>query len=243
MIFKSASSASIQAIEGERIGNVNTLNFIHENADMCWTLTLEHIGIVAFSVFLAALIAIPTGVAITRHDKIAKKIMNGANIFMTIPSIALFGLMLPVLSLIGHGLGKVPAVIALIVYSQLPIIRNTFVGIKNVPPELVDAGRGLGMNGWTRLKEIEIPLAIPVIVAGLRTAAVMNIGIAAIAAYIGAGGLGVFIQQGIARAYEEMIMTGAIMVAVLAIFVDASMALLENILTPKGVKIGRTLGQ
>jgi len=222
---------------------VNILDFILENTDQCWSLTLEHVGIVAISVFLATLIAIPTGVAITRNEQLAKKIMNGANILMTIPSIALFGLMLPILSLIGHGLGKVPAIIALVVYSQLPIIRNTYVGIKNVPPELVDAGRGLGMNGWTRLKEIEIPLAIPVIIAGLRTAAVMNIGIAAIAAYIGAGGLGVFIQQGIARSYEEMIMTGAIMVALLAIIVDAGMALLEKIVTPKGVKIGRKLGQ
>ena len=222
---------------------MNILDFIQKNTDMCWSLTLEHIGIVAFSVFLATLIAVPTGVAITRNEQIAKKIINGANILMTIPSIALFGLMLPILSLFGHGLGKVPAVIALVVYSQLPIIRNTYVGIKNVPPELVDAGRGLGMNGWTRLKEIEIPLAIPVIIAGLRTAAVMNIGIAAIAAYIGAGGLGVFIQQGIARVYEEMIMTGAIMVALLAIIVDTGMALLERIVTPKGVKIRRKLGQ
>jgi osmoprotectant transport system permease protein len=222
---------------------VDILHFISENTDECLALTLEHMEIVVFSVFLATLIAVPTGVAITRNERIAKKIINAANILMTIPSIALFGLMLPVLSLIGHGLGKVPAVIALVIYSQLPIIRNTYVGIKNVPPELVDAGRGLGMNGWTRLKEIEIPLAIPVIIAGLRTATVMNIGIAAIAAYIGAGGLGVFIQQGIARVYEEMILTGAIMVALLAVMVDAGMGLLENLVTPKGVKIGRKLGQ
>jgi osmoprotectant transport system permease protein len=222
---------------------VDIFRFISENTDQCVALTLEHIEIVVFSVFLATLIAVPTGVAITRNERIAKKVINAANILMTIPSIALFGLMLPVLSLIGHGLGKVPAVIALVIYSQLPIIRNTYVGIKNVPPELVDAGRGLGMNGWTRLKEIEIPLAIPVIIAGLRTATVMNIGIAAIAAYIGAGGLGVFIQQGIARVYEEMILTGAIMVALLAVLVDAGMGLLENLVTPKGVKIGRKLGQ
>ena len=220
---------------------MDIFQFISENRGQCVALTLEHMEIVVFSVLLATLIAVPTGVSITRNEKIAKKVMNAANILMTIPSIALFGLMLPILSLIGHGLGKVPAVIALIAYSQLPIIRNTYVGIKNVPPELVDAGRGLGMTGWTRLKEIEIPLAIPVIIAGLRTATVMNIGIAAIAAYIGAGGLGVFIQQGIARAYEEMIMTGAIMVSILAIIVDAGMALLENFVTPKGVKIGRKL--
>jgi len=222
---------------------MNVLDFMQKNADRCWLLTWEHIWIVAFSVFLATLIAVPIGIAITRNEQVAKRVINTANILMTIPSIALFGIMLPILSLIGHGLGKVPAVIALVLYSQLPIIRNTYIAIKNVPPELVDAGRGLGMSNWRRLKEVEIPLAIPVIIAGLRTAAVMSIGIAAIAAYIGAGGLGVFIQQGIARVYEEMIIAGAILVAFLAIFVDAGMAILENLVTPKGVKIARKLGQ
>ncbi len=222
---------------------MNVLDFIRKNADWCWLLTLEHIWIVALSVFLATLIAVPVGIAITRNEEIAKKVINTANILMTIPSIALFGIMLPILSLVGHGLGKVPAVIALVLYSQLPIIRNTYIAIKNVPPELVDAGRGLGMSSWKRLKEIEIPLAVPVIIAGLRTAVVMSIGIAAIAAYIGAGGLGVLIQQGIMRVYEEMIVSGAILVALLAIFVDAAMALLENLVTPKGIKIGRKLGQ
>jgi osmoprotectant transport system permease protein len=121
----------------------------------------------------------------------------------------------------------------------LPIIRNTCTAIQNVPAELVDAARGLGMSTWRRLREIEIPLSIPVIVAGLRTAAVMNIGIAAIAAYIGAGGLGVFIQQGIARVYGEMIVAGAVLVSLLAIVVDTAMALLEKLVTPAGIKIGR----
>lgn len=193
----------------------------------------------SFSVFLATIIAVPVGIAITRNDRHAGKIINAANILMTVPSIALFGLMLPILSVFGYGLGKVPAVIALVLYSQLPIIRNTYIGIKNVPSELVEAGKGIGMGSWTRLKEIEIPLAIPVIIAGLRTAAVMNIGIAAIAAYIGAGGLGVFIQQGIARVYEEMILAGALLVAVLAIVVDLFMALMEKVLTPRGLIISR----
>jgi len=222
---------------------VKVIKFIQENADECWVLTFEHIWIVFFSVFLATIVAIPIGLYISRNDRIAKKAINAANIFMTIPSIALFGFMLPILSIVGQGLGKVPAVIALVLYSQLPIIRNTCVGIKNVPPELVDAGKGIGMNRWTRLKEVEIPLAIPVIIAGLRTATVMNIGIAAIAAYIGAGGLGVFIQQGIARVYDEMIIAGALLVALLAIFVDAGMALLERALTPKGIKITRSVGE
>lgn len=222
---------------------MKVFNFIYQNADRCWVLTLEHIWIVFFSLFLAAIIAIPTGIAITRNDSMAEKIIGAANILMTIPSIALFGLMLPFLSIFGYGLGKVPAIIALVLYSQLPIIRNTYTGIKNVPPSLVEAGKGIGMDRWTRMKEIEIPIAMPVIIAGLRTAAVMNIGIATIAAYIGAGGLGVFIQQGISRVYNEMILAGAVLVALLAVFVDLFMTLLEKILTPKGLTISNRLNK
>lgn len=222
---------------------MSIISYIYKNADRCCSLTLEHIWIVFFSLFIATLIAIPAGIAITRNDQIAEKVIKAANILMTIPSIALFGIMLPFLSLFGHGLGKVPAIIALVIYSQLPIIRNTYTAIKNVPPSLIEAGRGIGMGSWSRMKQIEIPMAVPVIIAGLRTAAVMNIGIAAIAAYIGAGGLGVFIQQGIARAYDEMILAGAVLVAFLAIFVDLFMAFVERILTPKGLLVSRVQGK
>lgn len=220
---------------------MDIIGFFQNNYERTLLLTWEHIWIVALSVFLATLIGVPIGIAITRNQKAAAKVINSANVLMTTPSIALFGLMLPILAVFGFGLGKVPAVIALVLYSQLPIIRNTYIAIKNVPPELIDAGKGLGMSSWRRLREIEIPLAIPVIIAGLRTAAVMNIGIAAIAAYIGAGGLGVFIQQGIARVYDEMIIGGAIMVSLLAILVDAGMALLERLVTSKGIKLEKAL--
>lgn len=218
---------------------MNVLLFVYKNSERCWSLTCEHIWLVSISLFIATLLAVPTGIIITRHERFASRVINTANIFMTVPSIALFGIMLPILSVFGHGLGKVPAVIALVLYSQLPIIRNTCTGIKNVPRELVDAGRGLGMNRWIRLRQVELPMAIPVIIAGIRTAAVMNIGIAAIASYIGAGGLGVFIQQGIARAYEEMILSGALLVAAMAILVDLLMALIEKWLTPEGLLLER----
>ncbi|MGM0426175.1 MAG: ABC transporter permease [Thermodesulfobacteriota bacterium] len=218
---------------------MNVLRFMVDNADKCWLLTWEHIWIVSVAIFLAILIGVPTGIAITRSERAAQNVINAANVLMTTPSIALFGIMLPILSIVNLGLGKVPAVIALVLYCQLPIIRNTYTAIRNVPPELVEAARGLGMSPWRVLREIEIPLAIPVIIAGLRTAAVMSIGIAAIAAYIGAGGLGVFIQQGIARTYQEMIITGAVLVSVLAIGVDGGMALLERLVTPRGLKIGQ----
>ncbi|HDI60865.1 MAG TPA: ABC transporter permease [Desulfobacteraceae bacterium] len=218
---------------------MSTLCFISENMERVLYLTWEHIWIVGSSLVIAMIIGIPLGVLITRHKNLAQRVLNTANVLMTIPSIALFGIMLPILAVMGFGLGKLPAVIALVLYSQLPIIRNTYTAILNVPPAVTDAGRGMGMNRWRLLREVEIPLAVPVILAGLRTAAVMNIGIAAIAAYIGAGGLGVLISQGISRTYEEMIIAGAVLVSLLAIIVDGAMALLERWVTPRGLQVQR----
>ncbi len=222
---------------------MSTLQFLMENFDEVMFLSWEHIWIVGVALLIATPIGVVLGIAITKHEQFASRVLNSANILMTIPSIALFGLMLPVLAIVNMGLGKVPAVIALVLYSQLPIIRNTYTAIKNVPSSLVDAGRGMGMGKWKLLRELEIPLATPVIIAGLRTAAVMNIGIAAIATYIGAGGLGVYIQQGIARVYPEMILSGAILVSLLAIVVDGGMAMLERLATPKGIKVQRKLSR
>lgn len=222
---------------------MSTLQFMVDNFDQVMYLSWEHVWIVGMALLIATPIGISLGIAITKHEQFASRVLNGANILMTIPSIALFGLMLPILSIVNMGLGKVPAVIALVLYSQLPIIRNTYTAIKNVPPSLVDAGRGMGMDKWKLLRELEIPLATPVIIAGLRTAAVMNIGIAAIATYIGAGGLGVYIQQGIDRVYPEMILSGAILVSLLAIIVDGGMAMLEKLATPEGIKVQRKLAR
>ncbi len=220
---------------------MSTLRFLMEHYQRVLYLSWEHVWIVGLSLIIATIIGVPLGILITKHEELAKRVLNAANVLMTIPSIALFGIMLPILAVVNLGLGKVPAVIALVLYSQLPIIRNTYTAIKNVPPAVVDAGKGMGMNKWNLLWEIEIPISIPVILAGLRTAAVMNIGIAAIASYIGAGGLGVLIQQGINRVYPEMILSGAIMVSILAIVVDGGMGFLEHMITPKGIKIQRKL--
>ena len=222
---------------------MSTLRFIVDNFEEVMYLSWEHVWIVGVALLIATPIGVVLGIVITKHEQFASRVLNGANILMTVPSIALFGLMLPVLAIVNMGLGKVPAVIALVLYSQLPIIRNTYTAIKNVPPSLVDAGRGTGMGKWKLLRELEVPLATPVIIAGLRTAAVMNIGIAAIATYIGAGGLGVYIQQGIARVYPEMILSGAILVSLLAIIVDGGMALLERLATPEGIRVQRKLSR
>lgn len=222
---------------------MSTLQFIVDNFNEVLFLFWEHIWIVGTALLIATPIGVSLGIFITKHEQFASRVLNGANIFMTIPSLALFGLLLPILAVWNMGLGKVPAVIALVLYSQLPIIRNTYTAVKNVPYSLVDAAKGMGMTKWELLRELEIPLATPVIIAGLRTAAVMNIGVAAIATYIGAGGLGVYIQQGIARVYPEMILSGAILVSLLAIIVDGGMALLERVTTPKGIRVQRKLSR
>lgn len=222
---------------------MGVLHFVEKNFYQVLFLTWEHIFMVGLSLIIGTAIGVPLGILITKKANLAKNVINGANVIMTIPSIALFGLMMPILAIVGHGLGKVPAIVALVLYSQLPILRNTYVAIKDVPPSIRDAGKGMGMSRWQLLKEVEIPIAAPVIVAGLRTAAVMNIGIGAIAAYIGAGGLGVYIQQGIDRVYPEMIITGAVLVSLFAILVDGLMAAVEHVLTPKGIQLEKRLAQ
>jgi len=222
---------------------MGVLHFVEQNFYQVLFLTWEHIFMVGLSLIIGTAIGVPLGILITKKANLAKNVINSANVIMTIPSIALFGLMMPILAIVGHGLGKVPAIVALVLYSQLPILRNTYVAIKDVPPSIRDAGKGMGMSRWQLLKEVEIPIAVPVIVAGLRTAAVMNIGIGAIAAYIGAGGLGVYIQQGIDRVYPEMIISGAVLVSLFAILVDGLMAAVEHVLTPKGIQLEKRLAQ
>src|SRR5690625_3348017 len=155
---------------------------------------------------------------------------------MTIPSIALFGIMIPILSTIGQGIGFLPAFIALVLYSQLPIIRNTYTGINNIDPNIRDAANGIGMSTFHRLIKVEIPIAMPLIMAGIRTATVLNIGIGAIAAFIGAGGLGVLINQGISRTNTTMIIVGAITVSILAIIADLLLKFIQNKFSPVTVK-------
>lgn len=196
------------------------LNFVIDNKSLLLSLTIEHISLVAVAVGLAVITGVPIGIAITKNQKAASIVLYIASIIVTIPSIALFGIMIPLLSVIGHGIGYLPAVIAVLLYSQLPIIRNTYTAINNVDPSLREAALGLGMNSMQRLRNVEIPLSVPVIMAGVRTAVVMNIGVMAIAAYIGAGGLGVLISRGISQSDYRQLVVGSIMVSLLAIFAD-----------------------
>lgn len=212
------------------------LDYISRNHQEILGFTMEHIQLVGISIVVAILIGVPLGIYLTTNEHLADLVLQITSIIMTIPSIALFGIMIPILSIIGQGIGFLPAFIALVLYSQLPIIRNTYTGINNVEPNIRDAAKGIGMSTFQRLIRVEIPMALPLIMAGVRTATVLNIGIGAIAAFIGAGGLGVLINQGIGRTNSTMIIVGAVMVSILALLADLLLKFIQSKLTPKGIK-------
>lgn len=216
---------------------METLQFIVDNLPAIGQRTIQHVSIVGVAVALAILTGVPIGIAITQNKRAADVVLYIAAIIMTIPSIALFGMMIPLLSLIGQGIGYVPAVIAVLLYSQLPIIRNTYTAITNVDPALREAARGMGMGPMQRLSQVELPIAVPVIMAGVRIAVVINIGITAIATYIGAGGLGVFISRGISQTDSRQLITGALAVSLLAIAADYGLLWVQHRLTPKGLRL------
>ena len=182
--------------------------------------------LVAVSTILAAGIGIPLGIFLTRRPQLARPVLAAAGVVQTIPSLALFGFLLP-LPLIG-GIGARTAIVALLVYAMLPILRNTHAGILSVDPATSEAAVGLGMTPQQRLWWVELPLALPVVLAGLRIATVVSIGLATIAAAIGAGGLGVLIYRGIAIVDNRQILAGAVPAAVLALAADGLLGLLER---------------
>jgi osmoprotectant transport system permease protein len=188
--------------------------------------TGEHLVLVGISTGLAILVGVPLGVLITRKPRLSPWILGFANVVQTIPSLALFGLLIP-LPFVG-GIGGNTAIAALILYALLPIVRNTYVGITNVDPAVREAGRGMGMTDWQLLVQVEIPLALSVILGGIRVATVISIGVATIAAAIGAGGLGVFIFRGVAVVDRDLLLAGAVPAALMAIAADAALAWLER---------------
>ncbi|WP_449290220.1 ABC transporter permease [Ornithinibacillus salinisoli] len=215
---------------------VKFFNYLSSNYDQVLGYTIEHIQLVGLAIIIAILIGVPLGIYLTTNQALAETVLQITSIIMTIPSIALFGIMIPVLSVIGQGIGFLPALIALVLYSQLPIIRNTYTAINDVDPNIRDAAKGIGMTTFQRLMRVEIPNSMPLIMAGIRTATVLNIGIGAIAAFIGSGGLGVLINQGISRSNSTMVLAGAVVVSILAIIADFLLKFLQNKFTPKGIK-------
>lgn len=199
------------------------LDFMAQQSDKLWSQTLAHIGLTCISLFIAVLIGLPLGIWIAQRNKAAWIVLGIAGVLQTIPSIALLGFMIPLL-----GIGALPAITALFLYALLPIIRNTYTGIRGVNPAITESARGMGMSRWQVLFNVELPLAMPVILAGIRTATVINVGVATLAAYIAAGGLGEFIFGGIALNNSNMILAGAIPAALLAILLDFLLSLVQR---------------
>jgi osmoprotectant transport system permease protein len=209
---------------------MNLYQFMLQNHTEVLELTLEHLWLVGISTVLAVLIGIPLGILITRWPALNKPVLGGANIIQTIPSLALFGFLLPA-PWIGERADRI-AILALALYALLPMIRNTYVGIKGVDPAVIEAGRGMGLTDRQLLFQVELPLALGVIIAGVRVATVISVGLATIAAAIGAGGLGEYIFRGLAMVNNQVILAGAIPAAVMALLADVSLGWLEKRLSP-----------
>lgn len=188
--------------------------------------TWDHLILVAISMAVAIAIAIPLGMFVVQHRKLSSLAIGIAGVFQTIPSLALFGFLIPI-PFIG-GIGRRTAIIALILYALLPILSNTFVGLTGIEPAVLEAAEAMGMTAWQIMLRVRLPLALSVILAGIRTATVITIGVATIAAAIGAGGLGTFIFRGVAMVSDAVILAGAIPAALLAILADVSLGLLER---------------
>ena len=207
-------------------------SFGQEQAGKILEQSITHTGLTFISLFFAILIGLPLGILITQQKRLASTVLGLAGILQTIPSIALLGFMIPVL-----GIGAQPAIVALFLYALLPIIRNTYTGITQVDRVVKDAARGMGMSQRQILWRVELPLAMPVILAGIRTATVINVGVATLAAYVAAGGLGEFIFGGIALNNTNMILAGALPAALLAIFFDFALGRLQKLDTRQLKKV------
>lgn len=210
----------------------NFIEFLSYRIGEIAELSVEHLQITAMSITFAILVGVPVGIIITRKKEISNFVMGFANVFQTLPSLALFGLIIPFM-----GIGYKPSVFVLFLYALLPIIKNTYLGVSSVDPAVIDAGRGMGMTDFQLLRLIEVPLSLPVIMGGIRISTVINIGTATLASLIGAGGLGDMIFKGISLNNSSMILAGAIPTAILALSIDGIMGKIEKMLVPKGLKI------
>ena len=209
---------------------MNVWQFMSQNQTEVLQLTLEHLWLVGVSALLATVVGIPLGILITRCPPLNKPVLGSANLIQTIPSLALFGFLLPA-PWIGARADRI-AIFALTLYALLPIIRNTYEGIRGVDAAVVEAGRGMGLTDRQLLMQVELPLSASVIIAGVRVATVISVGLATIAAAIGAGGLGEYIFRGLAMVNNAVILAGAIPAAILALLADFGFGWLEKKLQP-----------
>lgn len=208
------------------------INIFIDRSDMITDAFLQHIYLSFVSLAIGVLISLPLGMLVARHRKFAEAVIGVTAILQTIPSLALFGFLVPLI-----GIGSKTALIALIIYALLPILRNTYAGLTSVDQSVIEAGKGMGLTANQILFKIELPLALPFIMAGIRTATVLTVGIATLATFVGAGGLGDIIYRGLQSYNNTLVLAGAIPVALLAIFFDLGLKIIEKKVTPKGLKI------
>ena len=207
------------------------IKYLTDNASALFEKTLEHLYISVFALLIAIIIAIPLGILLSKTDKLSKISLTIAGILQTIPTLAILALMIPL-----FGVGKTPAIIALFLYVLLPILNNTIIGVQNIDSN-VKAGRSMGMTGIQLMKDVQLPLALPMILSGIRLSSVYVISWATLASYVGAGGLGDFIFNGLNLFEPAMIITATILVTLLALIVDFCLSMIEKWLVPKGLRI------
>lgn len=212
---------------------MNFWNYIISNYPQILSLLIEHLKLTAVSVGLAILIGVPLGIFISYAAKASKPVLSVANVIQAIPSMALLGFMIPIL-----GIGVIPAIVAVVLYSLLPIIKNTYTGIENINPQTLEAAKGIGLTPFQVLTKVQIPLALPVIMAGVRIASVTAVGLMTMAAFIGAGGLGYLVFSGIRTVNNNQILAGAIPACLLALMVDFLIGLVEKLVTPVSLQKG-----
>lgn len=213
---------------------MNFFQYIFLRKDQILSLLLEHIRLTVISVGFAILIGVPLGILISYVKKLNKPILGFANVVQAIPSMALLGFSIPFL-----GIGTLPAVVMVIIYSLLPIIKNTYTGIQNISPQTVEAARGIGLTKFQILTKVQIPLALPVIMAGVRISTVTAVGLMTIAAFIGAGGLGLLVFSGIRTVNNNQILAGAILACMLALLADGLVGMIEKLVTPVSLQKNR----
>ncbi|QGU93979.1 ABC transporter permease subunit [Clostridium bovifaecis] len=205
-----------------------------ERKDQVISLLLQHLGLTIASVIVAILVGVPLGILITRKKSLSGPIVGLANLVQAIPSLALLGFLIPVL-----GIGSTPAIVMVFLYSLLPILKNTYTGLKNINPDMLEAAEGMGLTSRQKLQMVQLPLALPVIMAGIRIAAVTAVGLMTIAAFIGAGGLGYMVFTGVQRVDNFMILSGAIPACILALLMDFIIGKIENEVVPEGIKLNK----
>lgn len=205
------------------------MDFLQQHGTELMIKTVEQLEVSAIALLLGIVVAVPLGIALTRTKRLAQVVIAIASLLQTVPSLALFALMIPL-----FGIGKFPAIIALFIYSLLPILRNTYLGMENVSPDLRDVAKGMGMTNLQSILQVEIPTALPTIMAGIRLSAVYVIAWATLASYIGAGGLGDFIFSGLNLYDPKMIIAGTIPITIMALLADYLLGKLEDYIAKKG---------